>query len=368
MKSLSALEISYLIKELDFLINARIDKIYVPRKKEIIIQLYASSKGKYSIKIDEKSFYLTEYKPASETPSDFCMYLRKKLGTARLRKIHQLGFERIVSFEFETKSAKFELIAELFSTGNIILTKNSKIIVAAEYQNWKDRTIRPNESYNHPKKDYNFLELKITELKKLLSETKKENIVKCLAIDLGLGGVYSEEACLTAEIDKNKKANELEENEIKKLFSSLEELKSKKISPRSVYKNNEIIDLVPFELKFYSDLKQEHAKTYSEILDSYFSKGVSIKQKEKHQKQIESIQKIIDEQKQDIERLEKEEHENKEKAELLYKNYQLVSNILSELKEISKKHSWKDIKDKLKDHKLIKEVTPAEKSIVIELK
>ena len=52
---------------------------------------------------------------------------------------------------------------------------------------------------------------------------------------------------------------------------------------------------------------------------------------------------------------------------MLYKNYKLIKEILEELKEISKKHSWKEIKEKLKGHKLIKEVIPKEKSVVIEL-
>ena len=69
-----------------------------------------------------------------------------------------------------------------------------------------------------------------------------------------------------------------------------------------------------------------------------------------------------------IKRLEKQEKTNKEKGELVYQNYQLIDSILKELKDISKNHSWKEIKDKLKGHKLIKEVISKDKSIVLELK
>ncbi|MBR9691528.1 hypothetical protein GOV06_01975 [Candidatus Woesearchaeota archaeon] len=366
-KTISALDLHYLIKELQFLVNARIDKIYVPRKKEILIQLFVPSKGKFMIKIDEKSFYLTEHKPSSATPSDFCMFLRKKLNNARLRKIQQLGFERIIAIDFESKAGTFQIIAELFSKGNILLIKNNKILIAAEYQNWKDRTIRPNIQYKHPKKEYNFLTLSQTELNSLLAKTNKENIVKSLAIDLGLGGTYSEEACLLAGIDKNKKTPQLTEPEIKKLFLILEKLKTKQPFPRIIYKNKIIFDLTPFELKLYSDLKQEKANSYSEILNNYFSNISDIQEKEKQQTQIKKIQDIIKKQKQDIPKLEKQEKINKQKAELLYNNYQLISPLLSELKQISKKHSWKEIKEKLKSHKLIKEVISKDKSIVVEL-
>ena len=88
MKTISSLELNYLVKELQFLVNARVDKIFAPRKKEVIIQLFVSGKGKFSLQIDENSVYLTEHRPAS-SPSDFCMILRKKLDNSRLRKIEQ---------------------------------------------------------------------------------------------------------------------------------------------------------------------------------------------------------------------------------------------------------------------------------------
>jgi len=368
MKILSALDIHYLIQELQFLINSRVDKIYAPRKKELFIQLFASGKGKFTLHIDEKSIYLTEQKPSSVQPSQFCMYLRKKLDNSRLRNIRQIGFERILSFDFETKAGTISLVSELFSKGNLILLKDNKILTASEYQNWKDRTIRPNIIYKHPEKEYDFLKLTQANFKKLLSTTNKENIVKTLAIELGLGGVYSEEACLLSDIDKNKKAKDLTEKEISSLSKALEKLRSMPLSPKIVYKNNEIHDLTPFELKFYEKQKQDSSKSYNEILNNYFSKFSVIKQKEKQLKQVKEIQAIIQKQRQDIKKLETQELDSQKKAEKLYENYKLVSEILKELQKISKSHPWKEIQEKLKGNSMIKEVIPKDKSIVLELK
>jgi len=368
MKTLSALDIHYLIKELQFLVNAKITKIYFPRKKEIILQLFVSGKGKYSLRIDEHSIYLHDYKPLAEVPSELCMFFRKKLGNARLRKIQSLGFERIVSLDFETKVGMVSLVTELFSKGNIILLKDHTILVASEYQNWKDRTIRPKGEYTYPAKDYNFLALKISDFIKLVSSTNKENIVKCLAIELGLGGVYAEESCLVAGIDKKKKAKDLTTDEIQKLFSALEGLKEREIDPRIVYKNKEVFDLVPFALKLYTSFKQKKAKSYNEIVNDYFSQGDLLKQKEKYFQKTRQVELIIKRQREDIKKLEKQEKENDEKGKLLYTHYQLVSGVLTELKDISEKHSWKEIKEKLKGHKLIKEVHGADKSVVVEIK
>jgi len=159
----------------------------------------------------------------------------------------------------------------------------------------------------------------------------------------------------------------LTEEEITKLFSMLEGLRDKAIDPRIVYKNKEVFDLVPFELKLYSSLKQEKAKSYNEIVDDYFSKGELIKQNEKYSQKTREVELIIKKQREDIKKLEKQEKENDDKGEFLYNKYQLVSGVLKELKDISEKHSWKEIKEKLKGHKLIKEVNSADKSVVIEI-
>ena len=122
VKSLSALEIHYLLKELQFLVDSKIDKIYNPSKKELILQFYVSTKGKFQLKVDEKSIYLTQKFPA-KAPSEFCMYLRKKLNNARLRKIGQLGFERIISLQLETKEGKLNNLVQAEITTDQISTE-----------------------------------------------------------------------------------------------------------------------------------------------------------------------------------------------------------------------------------------------------
>jgi len=135
-KGLASLEVHYLVQELQWLVGGRIHKIYAPSRKALVLQLHIPTKGNQQLAIDEKSFYLTHHKTPAKEPSDFCMYLRKKLNNARLTKLDQVGFERILAFDFHTQEGTLQLICELFSKGNIILTKNKKILTAAEYQKW----------------------------------------------------------------------------------------------------------------------------------------------------------------------------------------------------------------------------------------
>jgi len=362
----SALELHYLIEELKYLAGSKVDQIYHPSKKELLIQFYVANKGKKVLKIKPNVFFITESKQLSKEPSQFCLLLRKYLANSKLKAIKQLGFERIVQFDFEKKQT-CSLVIELFSTGNIILLKDNQILAAAEYQKWKQRVIKPKEKYIYPKKEYNFLELKEKDLKNLLRTTNKENLVKCLAIELGLGGIFAEESCLLSNIDKNKKTKRLTAKEISSLIKAFKELKSQKINPQIIYKNEQIIDIIPFKLEFYKDLKQESFKTYNEILDFYFSKESELIQKQKFSLQTEKIQKIISKQKSDIDDLKKSIEENKKKAELIYQNYNLIKEIIEEINKATKKYTWKEIQQKLKGHKIVKQINPKDKIIILEL-
>jgi len=115
MRQFSALDYFYLLKELQVLAGARIDQIYHPSKKELIIQFYVPTKGKKILKIiPGKILYLTESKQEHGQPSSFCLFLRKYLKNARVGEIKQLGFERIINVFLETsqKSRQYNSVRQ----------------------------------------------------------------------------------------------------------------------------------------------------------------------------------------------------------------------------------------------------------------
>ena len=369
---LSSLEINYLVKELQTLIDSKIDKIYHPSKSELILNLHSPKIKKQSLQIKvPNSIYLTTYVPQSHEPSEFCMFLRKKLNNARIRKINQLESERIIELDIETKEDNYKLIIEMFAKGNILLTKNNEILSAIYYQKFKDRTIRPKIKYQYPKREYNFLNLELKQIKELLKKSNKESLVKSLALDLGLGGTYSEEVCYLAKIDKNLKTNELNRKKAEDVLKAINKLIKTKLNPRIIYKNNEVKDIVPIKLNFYKDLKYKEFKNYNEALNYYFTeeheKQKIFAKKQTHKKELDKIEDIIKKQQQKIKQLINQEKHNKKTAEIIYEKYQLINNILTEIKKARNKLSLKEIKAKLKNHKIIKDLNEKDKTILIEI-
>jgi len=367
MKSaLSGIELHYLVKELNVLDNCRVDKIFHPDKKELIIQFHVAGKGKHLLRILAGQFiYFTKTKEEAGEPGGFCMYLRKHMGGAFLREVKQLEAERILEFVFETKEKKYSLIVEMFSQGNILLLDDKRVILSAvEYHKFKDRDILAKAKYTYPKREVNIFDISLTELKNIVKNSDKENIVKTLAIDLGFGGVYAEEICLRAKVDKNKK--DITSKEFSSLHSAIIKILKIKSNPMIIYKNEEIKDIVPFDLLVYENNEKKEFSTLSEAIDEFKSITKVIKKSAK-EKQIEKQQRIIEAQEKKIKELEKKEEEDRAKGELIYAKYQIIDDILKEIKKASEKFSWKEIKSKLKGHKTIKEINTKDKKIKVDI-
>ncbi|MFC1697271.1 NFACT family protein, partial [Nanoarchaeota archaeon] len=249
MKSeISSLELKYVVEEMQDIIDGKIDKVYQIGKKEFYIQLYVPNKGKKIIKITSNMMYLSSAKQSSERPPGFCEFLRRHLANGRIREIKQEGFQRIVTFTITTRENTLYLIVELLDPGNVLLCEKDekgelKIRNVAENQIWKDRTLRARSVYKLPEQKYNFLDIKKKDLKEIVNNSDKENLVKTLAIDLSLGGVFSEELCLLSGIDKTRK--KLKDDEIEKLFNSIKKLKGKKGKANVVRDKEDVIDIVP---------------------------------------------------------------------------------------------------------------------------
>ena len=219
--------------------------------------------------------------------------------------------------------------------------------------------------------EYNWFDINKTELSNLFKNSKKDKIITSLATELGLGGVYSEEVCLLSNIDKSALPKEIYDSRIKNIINSIKKLISKKnkIKPQIIYKNKGPIDAVTIELELYRNLEKKKFLVYSEALWGYYELELNlIKKKDSpYAKKIKELKWIMAEQEVTLNELKVKETENRKKGEIIYNNYQMIKDILDEINKASKKYSWKEIKEKLKGHKVVKDVDVKEKKVVIEV-
>lgn len=332
MKVFSSFDLYYMTKELQSLLDSKLDKAYQD-DNILILSLYKGDK--FLLKITPSSVYLTNYKFESEKLPQFALVLRKYLSQARIRNIRQYNFERILEIEFEKKE-KYVLVIELFSSGNVILCdKDYNIINCLHNQVWRHRVIKPREKYSYPPSTNMMpFNLKLDDFRNL----SKDSIVKSLAVDFNLGGLYSEEICSRADIDKNKK--QLTDVEIKKIISVINELKSIQLKPNITSDN-----IFPFE--FANKKPSQYFDSFSAAVD-FFDSNIKVVDGA-YVKKITKLNTIIEKQKEQLDFLRQESLLNKEIADKIYSNYAYVKEVFDAVKLArDKKIGWDEIAKRLK--------------------
>ncbi|KAI3830792.1 hypothetical protein MKX03_002880 [Papaver bracteatum] len=126
------------VKCLRKLIGMRCSNVYDLNPKTYMFKLMNSS-GVTESGESEKVLLLmesgvrlhtTEYvRDKSTTPSGFTLKLRKHIRTRRLEDVRQLGYDRIVLFQFGLGANAHYVILELYAQGNIILTDSEFVVM-----------------------------------------------------------------------------------------------------------------------------------------------------------------------------------------------------------------------------------------------
>jgi len=164
----------YAVKsEIEFLKNARVEKVYQPSRDEIIIG-FRTRQGAYRLLISANAnnsrVHITEIPVDNpKTPPMFCMLLRKHIGGGKLIDIRQDGLERILYLDFECVNelgdiVKVTLACEIMGrcSNLVIINQDGKIIDSVKRVDpdmSRERIVLPNSRYILPPREdrLNFL-------------------------------------------------------------------------------------------------------------------------------------------------------------------------------------------------------------------
>jgi len=363
---LSAYELGNLAKELHMLVDAKIDNIY-QNKDEFYLQFHKTGTGKliFYIKLPSLCFISSTKSNIPEKPSGFCMNLRKHLSSAKLSSLKQHDFERILELDFSSKDKKLKLIIELFSTGNIILLddKNSTIF-SYRTQAWSSRTIKAGHQYSFPPTRADLFKINEEEFAKTITASSRDSTVKTLAVELGLGGIYSEEILKRADIKKEIPPSQLAKIDISKIYSQIHKIKSEKSSPRAYFKDAVLHDVVPIEMHIYDGMEFTNYNSFNEALNLWADK---FEKPKKEKIRVVKLNRIIEEQEKNVNELELSIREDTRKGELIYENYAIIKEILEKTNELRKKEDWIEVKKKIMGkYPQAKEIHDKKGEIVVE--
>ncbi len=190
------------------LVGAKVQKVLMPSKEEIVLQLYSASGGNVKLAISADaggcSLYLSSAQRQNpKTPPSFCMLLRKHLSSATIEDIEQDGLDRVAIITFAAKDellhkVTLKLIVEIMGKySNIILTGDEGRIIDSIRRVPLDvsskRQILPGLTYSDPpQKKYNPLALLLPTISGLLEAGEDTRIAT--RISSVLGGISTKTA------------------------------------------------------------------------------------------------------------------------------------------------------------------------------
>lgn len=357
-RELSSIDFHFLVKELQHLVGERIDQIYSVGKKDFIFQFRLNGVKEF-LRITPNSVFIAKSKEIKECAEGFVSVLRKIISGKKITSIEQISSERLVKLETD----KFIFYSYFFGNHDKILCDKNNSIIAST----NPKKYRKDEKFNVEIKN-NFTAT-IPEFNSFIEKIDK-NLAKTLAINLGIGGMYAEEICQRAGIDKSKE--NLSDEEKEKLHTSFLELLKQKIDPFVVYENNIPLEAIPFEIKKYSSFEKKKEATFNEAVSTVIEFAeFEIKQKQKglaYENEKERLLKIKDIQEKNLVSIEKDAQELQRAGEIIYEKYQEFKQIIDEANELRKTHSLKEIKELLKKkYTVVKDLEEKDKKILIEI-
>ncbi|MCQ2056467.1 MAG: NFACT family protein [archaeon] len=360
---MSSFDVHSIVNEMAPLTGSHVDNIF-QWGPNILFRINVSGSGKRNIFFKERKWlYLPEKKP--ETPDisqSFATFLKKHINNARIGKIWQVGFDRIVVMEVLKANLDYKIVFEMFGGGNVLLVLDGKIINCLICKCLRDRNIRPGETYCPPKSRFDPVLSSFEEFA-LVINSSEADIVRTLATSVNLGGQYAEEVCIRSGIQKNTKVADLGSDNIKKIFDSVKDITSQMINSSfaTVYSDDTgVIDVTPVNMSIYSCFRTEAYDSFSQAMDKYMGYV-----EERTDSEILKLQKRITRQEEAVKQYRESSKELKEEANAIYTNYQQIDVLLKVLYTQSQKLSWDKLRESAMKISFVSEIDPSKNAVTV---
>ncbi len=275
------------------LTGGKINKIAQPEKDEL---LFTIKNNKETLRLSMSAnaslplvFFTETNKPGPLTAPNFCMLLRKHIGTGRIVEVKQPGLERIIELVIEHLDemgdlSRKRLIIELMGKhSNIIFCKEDGTILDSikhiSAQVSSVREVLPGRPYFIPHTTEKADPLTISQeaFIRVIHETPAP-IQKALYQRLtGISPIIGTELCHMASIDGDRSANELFQPELIHLYHMfslmMDDVKSGHFFPNIIYRGSEPVEYASVPLTCYhsNEYASRQFPDISALLESYYA-------------------------------------------------------------------------------------------------
>jgi len=347
------------------ILGSRVSNVYQIGQKAFLLKLHMPDRPPFQLVLEAgKRLHLTGYvieKPPK--PSAFCMSLRAFLRNARLTGLEQHEFERVVVLVLKSRKGALKLVLEVFGDGNLILVgQEDRILQALTYKRMRDRNVLRGEVFMFaPSSGKNPAGLSFEEFSVGLKACGDVQVVRALARFLGIGGEYSEETLMRAQVEKNKTCEALSGEDVKAVYDCIKEMLTQvtagTLEPCIVSGlDKSSVDVAPFRLIQHENQGFELQKynSFNEALDEFYTRifmaekeaaGLDI---EKLRSESERLKRIIAEQKKLLTENEAWADTEKRVGDTIYAHVAELQTLLEKLLEAKQRgENWKAVANQM---------------------
>ena len=295
--------IANIVTELNQTITGgKINKISQPENDELIITI-KNQRKQYRLFLSASAslplIYLTETnKPSPLTAPNFCMLLRKHIGSGKIIAIEQPGMERIIRFTIEHLNELGDLCTKYLIVE--IMGKHSNIIFCNEEDQIIDsikhvsahmssvREVLPGRPYFIPETQSKLNPFVLTE--EIFQEKifpRPVNVAKAIYTSItGISPLMAEEVCYRAGIDGGIPTDGLEDVERVHLAHTflrmVDDIRDGHFEPNIIYKGKEPVEFACFPLSQYQDYRAVSYPSIFPVLETYYAeKNIVTKMRQK---------------------------------------------------------------------------------------
>lgn len=290
--ALDGITIAGLVRELnDTLVGGKINKIAQPEVDELLITI-KNQKNQYRLLISASAslplIYLTDYNKVSPlTAPNFCMLLRKHIGSGKIVAITQPSLERIICFHIEHLNelgdlCKKKLIVEIMGKhSNIIFCDDTdRIIDSIKHVGAHMSSVRevlPGRDYFIPSTQDKLDPFQM-DMEQFFSHvcTKPLPLAKAISSSVtGISYVSAEEIVHRASLDGGCSMDSLSEAEKTHLagtfLRAISTIKDGNFTPNIAYAENEPVDFSAISMSIYQDYRIDIFESISKVLETYYA-------------------------------------------------------------------------------------------------
>jgi len=366
-RELTSVDLRALVTELGGYVGAKVDKAYLYGDDLLRLRMRDFDTGRVELLVEVgevKRAHVAapeHVRDAPGRPPDFAMQLRNRLSGAEFGGVEQYGFDRVLEFTFEREDGDTVVVAELFGDGNVaVLNADREVKQCLETVRLRSRTVAPGSQYEFPGARFDPMTVDYEAFAARMDESDSD-LVRTLATQLNFGGLYAEELCARAGVEKTRSIADATEGDYEALYGAVkrltERLAAGDLDPRVYHEPEEggeaepgvRVDATPFPLAEYDHLVAEPFDSFDAALDDYFANFETEAESERpeFEEEIATQERIIEQQRGAIESFEEQAEAEREKAELLYAHYDLVDEVISTVRDAREAgHSWDDIAER----------------------